>query len=144
MANKRELIVKDVIDTLKSADNPMFGLVTRDNFEPAQLSRQQFPAIYIATANETRADLTQGGTSGTREGLLEITFVVWVNGSNIDTQRNDVIERIEEAIDVDRTRDGNAMWTQVRDITVDFEIVEPFGKVEITTEIYYTYTRGAL
>jgi hypothetical protein len=142
--NKRELIVEDLISVLKDADDPRFGLVTRDLFDPESLSRQQFPAIYIATANETRADLTQGGINGTREGSLEITFIAWVNGANIDTQRNEIIERIEEVIDLDRTRNGNAKWTQVRDITVDFDIIEPFGKVEITTEIYYTYTRGEL
>lgn len=144
MANKRELIVKDVIDTLKSADNPMFGLVTRKNFDPAQLSRQQFPAVYVATANETREDITQTGSTGLRQGVLDVAMVVFVNGDNIDTQRNDVIERIEEALDSDRSRNSNAHYTRITAVEVDFDTVEPYGRVDITAEITYTYTRGSV
>ena len=142
--NYREDIVTNLVDVLHDAQNPHFGLVSRDLIAPDQLSRQQFPAIYITTANETREDLTQGGSSGLRRGILEVVLIGWVNGTNIDHQRNDIIERVEEIVDLDRTRNGNAKSTQLVDITVDFDIVEPFGSVEMTLEIYYTYTRGQL
>mgnify|MGYP000709876808 CR=1 FL=1 len=142
--NYREDIVTNLVDVLHDAQNPHFGLVSRDLIDPDQLSRQQFPAIYITTANETREDLTQGGSSGLRRGILEVVLIGWVNGTNIDHQRNDIIERVEEIVDLDRTRNGNAKSTQLVDITVDFDIVEPFGSVEMTLEIYYTYTRGQL
>lgn len=137
----RENIVKDIVKVLKDADDPRFGLVTRDPFDPAQLSRQQFPAVYVQSADEQRGDITMGTTSGLREATLELRLVGWVNGTNIDTQRNDLIERIEEALDQDRTRSGHARWTQLREVTVDFDVVEPFGRVDMVVEVYYTYTR---
>jgi len=112
--SKREDIVVDVVRALKDADDPRFGLVTREPFDPGQLSRQQFPAVYVQSADELRADITMGTTSGLRESTLELRLVAWVNGTTIDTQRNDVIERIEERLEVDRTRGGIARWTNLR------------------------------
>lgn len=140
--SSRELIVSDIVEALSNAENPRFGLVSRNLFDPAQLSRQQFPAVYVATADETREDITQNGTSGLREASLEIQLIAWVNGHDVDQQRNSVIERIEETLDVDRTRGGVARSTQITDINVDFDIVEPFGSVNVVVQVIYNYTRG--
>ena len=141
--SRRESIVVDVIDTLKNAEGPRFALVTRDPFDPAQLSRQQFPALYISTADETREDITQSGSAGRRQGKLEITIVGYVNGTNLDTARNDLIERVEEVLDADRTRGGIAFSTQLTKVKVNYNTVEPYSEVELTVEIDYTYVRGA-
>lgn len=138
----REDIVKNIVKVLKDADDPRFGLVTREPFDPAQLSRQQFPAIYVQSADEVRGDITMGTSSGLREATLELRLVGWVNGTTIDTQRNDLIERVEEALEADRTRGAIARWTQLREVTVDFDVVEPFGRVDLVVEVYYTYTRA--
>jgi hypothetical protein len=138
----RELIVQDIIAALENAEDPRFGLVTRRPFDPAQLSRQQFPAVYVSTANEVRSDITQNGIGGLRESTLEVQLTAWVNGFDIDSQRNDVIERIEEVLDADRTRNGIARSTQVTDINVDFDVVEPFGLVIVVVTVQYVYQRG--
>ena len=141
--SRRESIVVDVIDTLKNAEDPGFARVTRDPFDPAQLSRQQFPALYISAADETREDITQSGSAGRRQGKLEITIVGYVNGTNLDTARNDLIERVEEVLDADRTRGGIAFSTQLTKVKVNYNTVEPYSEVELTVEIDYTYVRGA-
>ena len=140
--SSREIIVADIVQVLRSADDPRFGLVSREPFDITQLSRQQFPALYVSTADETRIDLTQRGKSGLREGRLQITLVGYVSGTQIDTLRNELIERVEETLDDDRGRDGRAYSTQVTEISVDSSLVAPFGRVEILVEVVYTYQRG--
>jgi len=68
--SKREDITCNIIDCLQSADNPRFGLVTRKNFDINQLSRQQYPAIYVVTADEERNDITMTGSNGRRAAEL--------------------------------------------------------------------------
>ncbi len=140
--SSRETIVADIVQVLRSADDPRFGLVSREPFDVTQLSRQQFPAIYISTADEQRQDLTQRGKSGRREGRLQVLMVGYVSGTSIDTARNDLIERVEEVLDDDRTRDGRAYSTQLIEITVDSTVIAPIGRVELLIEVVYTYQRG--
>ena len=140
--SRRELIVDDVVQTLKNAEDPRFGLVTREPFDATQLSRQQFPALYISTADETREDITQTGTSGTRQSRLQIRIVGYVNGTALDTLRNDLVERVEEVLDTDRTRGGRAFSTQLIEVAVDYSLVQPYGRVELLVEVVYTYRRG--
>jgi len=140
--SRRELIVKDIVEYLKDADDPRFGLVSREPFDVTQLSRQQFPALYVSTADEQRQDLTQRGTSGRREARLQILLVGYVSGTNIDTARNDLIERVEEVLDTDRTRGGLAYSTQLIEVTVDSTVIAPIGRVELLIEVIYTYQRG--
>ena len=140
--SRRELITAHVVQTLKNAEDPRFGLVTREPFDVTQLSRQQFPALYISTADETREDITQTGTSGTRQSRLQIRIVGYVNGTALDTLRNDLVERVEEVLDTDRTRGGRAFSTQLIEVAVDYSLVQPYGRVELLVEVVYTYRRG--
>lgn len=140
--SRRESIVQDIVDTLKNADDPRFGLVSREPFEVTQLSRQQFPALYITTADEQRSDITQRGTSGKRESRLQVRLIGYVTGGLVDQLRNDLIERVEEALDADRTRGGQAYSTQLIEVAVDYSVIAPLGRVELLVEVIYTYTRG--
>lgn len=140
--SRRELITADIVRVLKNAEDPRFGLVTREPFDVTQLSRQQFPALYVSTADEQRQDITQTGTSGTRESRLQIRIVGYVNGTNIDTLRNDLVERVEEVLDADRTRGNQAYSTQLIEVAVAYDQVQPIGRVELLVEVVYTYRRG--
>ncbi len=60
----------------------------------------------------------------------------------IDTARNQIIETIEEILDVDRTRGGNAKDTQITSIEVDEGQITPIGGVILTVAVTYEYTRG--
>lgn len=140
--SRRELITADVVETLRNAEDPRFGLVTREPFDVTQLSRQQFPALYISTADETREDISQTGSTGLRQSRLQISVIGYVSGTNIDTLRNDLVERVEEVLDTDRTRGGQARSTQLIEVAVDYDLVQPVGRVELLIEVTYTYTRG--
>jgi hypothetical protein len=88
------------------------------------------------------------GTSGTRESFLDITLLGFVSGAKteIDTMRNRLIEDVEVAIDVDRTRGGLALSTQLTTVSVDnFDLVDEqktVGRVDLIIEVHYVYTRG--
>lgn len=143
--SKRELIAENLVEVLSNSEDPRFGLVTREHFEVQKLSRQQFPAIFISTADETRTDESMtGGSSGRgiRSSVLRFQLAGYVNGKNIDTLRNDLIERVEEVLDLDRTRGGNARYTSLNEVTVDYDQPEHLGRVDMLVDVYYTFTRG--
>jgi hypothetical protein len=81
-------------------------------------------------------------TGMTRSSRLQIRFVGYVNGTEIDRARNDLIERIEEVLEHDRTRGGHARYTRVLEVNVDFDQPEHLGRVDIIVEVYYTYRRA--
>ena len=62
--------------------------------------------------------------------------------TNIDTIRNQLIEVIEETLDNDVTRNGNAIDTQIIEASTDEGTIYPYGGVRITTRVIYEYTRG--
>ena len=82
------------------------------------------------------------GTAGRREARLNIVIIGYVNGTNLDTARNDLIERVEEVLDVDRTRSGLAYSTQLIEVRTDYTRVQPWSEVELLVEVIYTYIRG--
>ena len=139
----REQIVENIVETLSNAEDPRFGLVTREHFDVDKLSRQQFPAVYVATADETRQDESYSSGVATRSSRLNIQLVGFVNGKTVDTLRNDLVERVEEALELDRTRGGVARYTRLNEVTVDFDQQNYIGRVDMLVEVYYTYTRGS-
>jgi hypothetical protein len=138
----REHITNDIINTLKNADNPRFGLVTRDMVALDKLSRQQFPALYIETSDEEKSDISMAGNVGLRESTLSIRIVGWVSGTNLDSQRNELISTVENTLENDKTRNGFAFNTEVTNITSDYIEQDNYARVEITVEVYYRYQRG--
>ena len=141
----REHIIQNILDSLSNADDPRFGLVTRNHFDVQRLSRQQFPAIWVQTADELRQDES---FSGSRDGMLrssvlQVRLVGYVQGTDVDRGRNDLIERVEEILEQDRTRGGLARISRLVEVTVDFDQPEHLGRVDIIIEVYYTYRRGS-
>ena len=62
--------------------------------------------------------------------------------SNIDTARNQLITAIETALDIDRTRDGNAKDTEVISIETDEGTIFPIGGIRMVARCIYTFTSG--
>lgn len=138
----RENITNNVINTLKNADNPRFGLVSRDMVVLDKLSRQQFPALYIETSDEERRNITMAGSfPGYRDATLTIRIIGWVSGAELDRQRNELISNVENTLNIDITRDGFALNTELTEITSDF-IQDNYAKAEMIVEVYYKYLRG--
>ena len=121
-------------------------LVSRAPIDPGQLSNAQFPCVYIETLDETREDDTMGMSSSTtqRQSIMNVGVNCFVKTSPemMDITRNDVIERVEEALDADRTRGGYAWDTQLTSVEVDNDVDSSIGLVKLNIQVLYKYTTG--
>ena len=141
----REKIADDIVDTLKAITQPIaIKYVTREPFDFEKLSNAQYPAVLVRSADEDREDATIGGSMASRMATINYQLVCFVKGGKIDTARNNIIEAIEEGLDVDRLRSGNALDTQIISVEIDEGSIDPIGGVIITLRVLYKYTRGTL
>ena len=144
--SKRESIAGDIITKLDAVSSPIeLKLIKREPFEPEELSNAQFPAAYVQTGDETREMLSLGDVgTGKRQGTIDFLIVGFVKGTtaNIDTLRNQLIEVIEETLDADITRNGNALNTQVIEANTDEGVLFPYGGIRIVVRVMYEFVRG--
>mgnify|MGYP001163561956 FL=1 len=146
--SEREDIAAHIVTTLSAVSSPItFGKVSREPIELEELSQQQFPAVFISTADETRDDITIKNSGISRTGTIDYRIFGFVtNGSasttNIDTKRNELVTTVETALDADRTRNGNALDTQVVSVETDEGSIFPYGGVILTVRCLYSFTSG--
>jgi len=142
----RENIAANIITVLDAVTSPIeLKKITREPFEPEQLADPQFPAIYISTGDEIREDFALGDTAaGKRSGTIDYVLVGYVKGTetNLDTKRNQLIEVIEETLDADRTRGGNALETKIIEVSSDEGTLYPLGGIRIVVRVFYEFVRG--
>lgn len=146
----RESIVKNIIEVLEDMSPPRPVFVSREPVALDKLSIAQFPALVVTAGNETREDNAMGGK---RRGVLEVEIRAFVRSDGrkgmtqtVDEKRNNLIERIEEALNSDRTRELNTAQASTTLVT-EVEIIErdpPLGEFVITCEVHYSFTKGAL
>ena len=141
----REQIAVDLVDTLQQIKKPVIvKYVTREPFDFEKLSNAQFPAILVQSADEDRENNTIGGSISHRMATINYQLVCYVKGKEIDTARNKIIEAVEESLDVDRTRGGVALDTQIISVETDEGSIAPIGGVILTLRVLYKYQRGTL
>ena len=144
--SKRENIASDIITKLDAVTSPIeFKKITREPFEVEELSDAQFPALFVQSGDETREASSIGDTgSGSYRGTIDFLVVAFGKGTDakIDTVRNQLIEVIEETLDSDITRNGNALDTQIIEASSDEGTIFPYGGVRITVRVMYEFTRG--
>ena len=142
----REDIAANIITTLDAVTSPIeLKKITREPFKPEELADPQFPALYITTGDELREDFALGYTAaGKRSGTIDYVLIGYVKGSdtNLDTKRNQLIEVIEETLDADRTRGGNALETKVIEVSSDEGTLYPLGGIRIVVRVFYEFVRG--
>ena len=140
----RESIADNIVDTLRdSVIQPIrIKMTTREPFDFTKLSNAQFPAVLVRTAGEDREDSSIAGTMGKRMASINYELVCFVKSGIIDQARNNIIEAIEEGLELDRTRGGYALDTQLTNIQVDEGSIDPVGGVILTVRVVYEYTRG--
>jgi hypothetical protein len=151
MANVREQIAEDIVTDLQGITTPGVVLVSRNPINTTDLSIAQYPAIMVRTSEETREDATMQSDT-LRFGTIDYNIIGFVRAdssattvnNSIDTQRNDLIEAISEALEQDRTRNSKALNSFVTQVTVDDGTVYPLGRVDIIFRVLYKYTRGTL
>lgn len=139
--SKRESIAANLVTTIDGIS--AIALVTREPFDFTKLSNAQFPAVIVQTSEENREDVTIGGSTIKRIGTIDYKLIGYVKGVTIDTDRNALIESLEEALDADRTRGGYALDTQVITVETDEGAIAPVGGVLLTVRVSYNFTRGA-
>lgn len=139
----RESVAGNIISTLQAATTPVKPkYVTREPFDFNELSNAQYPAILVQTTTESREDITIGDNQIRREGIISYQLIGYVKSTAIDTARNALIETIEEALDVDRTRNGFALDTQIVSVETDEGAIAPIGGVIVTVNVMYNFVRG--
>ena len=139
----RESIAANLVTTLTNMATPIvLKKVTRDPFDYERLSNAQFPSAWVQSGDESREDISSGA-SVRRLGTITYRIVGFVKGTSLDTARNQMIEAIEEALEVDRTRGGIAFDTQVVDVGSDEGMLEPVGGVTMLVRVRYIYNKGA-
>ena len=139
----REDIAAHIVTVLTAISSPItLKKITRQPFEPRDLSQQQYPCAWVESAEETREDISTGDK--TRQGTVDFVIMGFVQGaeSNIDTARNQLITAIETALDLDRTRDSNALDTEVISIETDEGTIFPLGGIRMVARCIYTFTSG--
>ena len=144
--NLRQQISENIIAVLKDMDDPSPVLVTREPFLVQELAITQFPAILVTAVTEERSTITMGVPgAGRRQGTIQFRIQGFVRGTELDLKRNDLIERIEEALDSDRYRSLTASGVTDSQITL-IEVIErqpPLAEISITFEAKYHYLRTA-
>jgi hypothetical protein len=141
----REDIATNLVDTIKAVETPVaVKYATREPFDFDKLSNAQFPAVLVRSSDEDREDSTVGGSMSQRMATINYQLICYVKGQVVDTARNNIIEAVEEALDVDRTRGGHALDTQIVSIETDEGSIDPIGGVIITLRVLYQYQRGTL
>ena len=143
MTSRRELIVRDIVDTLKNQQTVRLGTISRDpGLEIADLANTAFPAVIVESGSETRESITQLGALQQRQATMSVNITVWVNtNARADSLRNEVIEAIEELLDQDPTRGGNAFDTQLIEIETGTDTA-PYSSMNLIFTIPYVYTKG--
>ncbi len=144
--NLREQIADNLVTVLKNIQDPSVILVTREPIVITELAITQFPAIFVLPRLEERTTITMGAPgAGRRQGNIAYEIRGFVRGVELDRQRNDLIERIEESLDQDRYRELRSLGVTDGQIT-RIEIIDrqpPLAEFLITYEVRYNYLRTA-
>ena len=136
----REDFAQNIVDVLKDMVDPKPVIVTREPFDVEKLAITQYPAILVVSGAENRQDISMGIS---RQGTINYSIRAFVRGTELDRKRNDIIERIEETLDADRSRGTSRkdMISEITDITV-IDRLAPLAEVLITLRVRYKYTKG--
>ena len=148
--SNRETITTNIIEVIKDMTPPRPVFVTREPFDVDKLAITQFPAILVTSGNESREDQAMGGY---RRGTLEVQIrgIVRSDGrkgfvQSVDEKRNELIERIEEALNTNRNRElatARAATTHVTSVEV-IDRTPPLGEFVMIAEVQYSFTKGAV
>ena len=142
----REDIANNIVEQLENMSNPAPGLVSRVFFDVQKLAITQFPAVLVVSTAETKTDVS----TDLRQGSLTIECRCYVRGTQIDTLRNEMIERIEETLEVSRDRDITLANTRIHNVktqVTDVQVVErelPLCEAIVSVNVIYTYKKGVV
>ena len=134
----RENIAKNIVSELRELKSVRF--VTRDVFDPSELSDAQVPAVLVLSGNERKSDITRAS----RQGTIEFILTGFVKGKYLDTARNKLLDDIETKLYEDTKRNGYASDTVVTEVNTDEGATFPLGAVQIIVQVEYIHPKGDL
>ena len=134
----RENIAKNIVSELRELKSVRF--VTRDVFEPNELSDAQVPAILVLSGSERKSDITKSS----RQGIIEFILTGFVKGKYLDTARNKLLDDIETKLYEDTKRNGYATDTVITEVNTDEGATFPLGAVQIIVQVEYIHPKGDL
>ena len=135
----RENIAKNLVSSLKAIKAVKY--VTRDVFEPDEISDAQIPAVLVQSGSELKSDIHMGYS---REGIIEYILTGFVKGKYLDSARNKLLDEIEEKLYEDVSRGGYAIDTLVTEVNTDEGVLFPMGAIQIIVRIQYIHQKGDL
>ena len=140
----RENIASNLLSVISAISSPDIIKATRQPFLLDELSDKQYPAVIVQTSEENRDDSEMGSGAKTRHGTIDFVILGFVKGAeaNIDTKRNELITAIETAIEIDITRSGNALDSEVVQVETDEGSLFPIGGIRMTIRCMYEYQAG--
>lgn len=140
--SKRKLILEDVVDKIKSIQSPRLGKVSTKPEDFARLARTAFPFIQIEIADESKEDIAREW----RLATLTVDITVHLDGKSktekVQSDLADIIEAIEEKLEEDRSRNGNAQLTELLEVSDIQETGYPTVSQTMSVGIQYTYNKG--
>ena len=134
----RENIAKNIVSELRELKSVRF--VTRDVFEPNELSDAQVPAVLVLSGSERKSDITRAS----RQGTIEFILTGFVKGKYLDTARNKLLDDIETKLYEDTKRNGYATDTVITEVNTDEGATFPLGAVQIIVQVEYIHPKGDL
>ena len=134
----RENIAKNIVSELRELKSVRF--VTRDVFEPNELSDAQVPAVLVLSGSERKSDITRAS----RQGIIEFILTGFVKGKYLDTARNKLLDDIETKLYEDTKRNGYASDTVITEVNTDEGATFPLGAVQIIVQVEYIHPKGDL
>lgn len=140
----RENIASNLLSVISGISSPAIKKATRQPFILDELSEQQYPAVIVQTSEEVRDDSELGNGAKTRHGTIDFVILGFVKGAevNIDTKRNELITAIETELEIDITRNGNALDTEIVSVETDEGSLFPVGGIRMTIRCMYEYLAG--
>jgi hypothetical protein len=141
-SSKRQLILDDVVLKLKSIKSPRLGKVSQKPEEFSRLARTAFPFILVTVVSETKEDIAMDSRLSTLNVDIKVTLDGKGKTENGESQMTAIIEAIEEKLEADRSRDGNAQLTELLEVGDVSATAHPLISQTLSFGIQYTYLKG--
>jgi len=140
--SKRNECFNNLVDTISALPTRKIGKVSIKPIDFAKLGRQSFPVIQVSVNREDREDITMQHKLCTM--YVDVTAYVKGESKSVNTNKqvNDILELVEEALEVDRTRGKSALITELREVQEIDESAFPIVSQTQTYVIQYYHDRG--
>lgn len=140
--SKRRVIVDNVVAALNDIKRPRLGKISTKPGEFSRLARTAFPFVSVEVANEDKEDIAVGR----RLSTLTLDITVHLDGKSktakTEQQLASIIEAVEEKLEVDRTRNKQALTTELLSVGEVQTTGYPTVSQTMSVGIQYTYLTG--